>query len=142
MPRPVTGRALWATIAVAIGVAVPAHAGPPQPGAATAAAPLVTIGGPAQLRAARVIQFPVYCSRPCFVKVTVKLVMPGPDLISTVSDEIYPGRPKVDRLTLNRPATDQLKASFREARLWAVARARNLATGARQTDRRSFEFKL
>lgn len=121
---------------------MPAHAGPPPTGAATAGAPLVKIGGPAKLRVARVLQFPIYCSRPCFVKVTATLVMPGPNPVSTVSARIQPGRPKVDRFRLNRPAIDQLKASFREARLRAVAWARDRETGARQTDRRGFRFKL
>jgi hypothetical protein len=145
-PKHVTGKEVClrrvATAAIAMALLVP------LPGSAAGAegvmsgAPLVKIGGPAKLKAARVLEFPVYCSRPCFVKVTVKLLLPGPNLVLTDATTIQPGRPKVDRLKLNRPATVALKENYREARLEVIARARNLETGARAVARRTFKFHL
>ena len=112
------------------------------PTASAGTQPLVRIGGPAKLQAARVLQFPIYCSAPCFVKVTARLVWPGADLVSTVSTTIQPGRPKIDRLTLNGPATAHLKENYRQSHLRVIARARNLDTNAKQNDQRTFGFKL
>lgn len=112
------------------------------PVASAGTQPLVTIGGPGKLQAARVLQFPIRCSEPCFVKVTSRLVWPGPDLVSTVSTTIQPGQPKVDRLTLNGPATQHLKDNYKQSHLRVIARARNLETNAKQNDQRTFGFKL
>ncbi len=120
------------------GVAAPAAAGGAK---ARSAAPLVRIGGPAKLKAARKLTFLLACSAPCRVTVTVKLILPGPNLVSTVSGVIQPGHPRPDTLTLNASATHDLKASYRQCRLKVIARARNLSTNARQTARRTFLFK-
>ena len=103
--------------------------------------PLVKIGGPAKLQAAKRLQFPIYCSAPCFVKVTARIAWPGADLVSTVSAVIQPGHPKVDHLTLNGPATAHLKATYQQSHLRVIARARNLETNAHQNARRTFGFK-
>jgi hypothetical protein len=103
--------------------------------------PLVKIGGPPKIQAASHIQFPIYCSAPCFVKVTARFDWPGADLVSTVSSTIQPGHPKVDRLTLNGPATAHLKANYKQSHLKVIARARNLETNAHQNDNRTFGFK-
>jgi len=132
-------RVAIAAIAMALLAPVPSATGS---AATTSGAPLVRIGGPAKLKVARVLQFPIYCSRPCFVKVTVKLILPGPNLVLSDTTTIQPGRPKIDRLTLNRPATAVLKENYRVARLEVIARARNLETGARAEDRRTFRFHL
>ena len=103
--------------------------------------PLVKIGGPQKLQAAQRLQFPIYCSEPCFVKVTARIAWPGADLVSTVSAVMQPGLPKVDHLTLNGPATAHLKETYRQARLKVVARARNLETNAHRNARKIFGFK-
>jgi hypothetical protein len=103
---------------------------------------LVKIGGAPKLRAAKRLQFPVYCSKPCFVKVTSRFVWPGPDLALTSSTTIQPGHPKLDRITLNDPATAHLKANYQQSHLRVIARARNLETNAHQNDERSFGFHL
>ena len=128
----ITGVAALSLIVVGLGPVASSGAG---------SRPLVKIGGPPKLQAASHIQFPIYCSSPCFVKVTARLAWPGPDLVSTVSSTIQPGHPKVDRLVLNGPATAHLKANYRQSHLKVVARARNLENGARQNDRRRFGFK-
>jgi hypothetical protein len=110
--------------------------------ATSSATPLVRIGGPPKLRAAKRLQFPVFCSRPCFVKVTSRFAWPGPDLVLTSATTIQPGHPKVDRITLNGAATDYLKANWQQSHLRVIARARDLATNAHQNDLRSFGFHL
>jgi hypothetical protein len=110
--------------------------------ATTSGARLVRIGGPPKLKAAKRMQFPVHCSAPCFVKVTSRFDWPGPDLVLTSSTTIQPGQPKVDRITLNGPATAHLKANYRQSHLRVIARARNLETNAHQNDNRSFGFHL
>jgi hypothetical protein len=110
--------------------------------ATTSGAPLVRIGGAPKLQAAKRLQFPVFCSRPCFVKVTSRFAWPGPDLVLTSATTIQPGQPKVDRITLNGPATAHLKSNYRQSHLKVIARARNLETNAHQNDVRIFGFHL
>lgn len=110
--------------------------------ATSSGVPLVRIGGPPKLKAAKRLQFPIYCSSPCFVKVTSRFDWPGADLVLTSSTIIQPGHPKVDRITLNGPATSHLKANYQHSHLRVIARARNLETNAHQNDQRTFGFHL
>ena len=119
------------------GTAAPAGAGP----ADARSLPLVKIGGPNRLKAARTLRFFLTCRADCHVSVTAKLILPGPNLVTTVSGFIDAGRTRPDTLTLNGGATHALKANFRQCRLKVIVRGRNLDTGAHQTARRTFRFK-
>jgi hypothetical protein len=110
--------------------------------ATSSAVPLVRIGGPPKLQAAKRLQFPIYCSEPCFVKVISRFAWPGADLVLTSATTLQPGHPKVDRITLNPPATEYLKANYLRSHLQVIARARNLETNAHRSDARSFGFHL
>ena len=133
--RRVLTAAIATTVLLGVGAAQVASSG-------AAGRPLVKIGGPPKLQAASNLQFPIYCSSPCFVKVTARIAWPGADLVSTVSATIQPGHPKVDRLTLNGPATAHLKSTYKRSHLKVVARARNLDTNSHQNDKRTFGFHL
>jgi hypothetical protein len=108
--------------------------------ATATAAPLIRIGGPAKLKVRKVLKFPIFCSHPCFATVTTKLILPGPNLHTTVSGSV--GRRTAIKLRLNGTLRDYLKDHYRQSRLKVIARARNLDTNAHATARRTFRFHL
>ncbi len=110
-------------------------------GADASAGPPVRIGGPLKLRAAKVLEFPIFVSADSFVKIQGKLRFPGPDLRVNLSGTILQGQPRAVKLTLNGAARDELKADFRVSSLKVIATARNLATNVKHTARKTFGFK-
>lgn len=110
-------------------------------GAGASAAPPVRIGGPNKLKAAKVLQFPLYVSADSFVKIGGVLRLPGPNIPVNLSGTILQGHPKVVKLTLNGPARDDLKANFRVSSLKITVTARNLVTSIKHTARKTFGFK-
>lgn len=133
-------RVSLAAVAIAALMLLPGAPAGAQSDATASRAPLIKIGGPPKLKVRRVLRFPIFCSDPCFAQVTSKLRLPGPNLNVTVSGNV--GRRTVIRLVLNAALRNYLKANYRQSRLRVVARARNLATNAHATDRRTFRFRL
>ena len=129
-----------AVVAVAALMLLPGASASARPGASASSGPLIKIGGPARLEVRKVLKFPIFCSHPCFAVVTTKLILPGPNLHTTVSGSV--GRRTPIKLTLNGALRDFLKDNYREAKLKVVARARNLDTNAHATARRTFRFRL
>ena len=115
-----------------------------QAGAGDATAsgkPLAKIVGPDRLAPAKVLQFKIYCSVNCAVHVTVKLIIPGPNVVTTASATTSPGHPLTDKITLLKNTPADLKANYRVSRLKVILRARNTDTQAKRTFRRTFRFK-
>jgi hypothetical protein len=125
----------FATMSVAAGQAAASG------GADASAGPPVRIGGPHKLKAAKVLEFPIFVSADSLVKVQGALRLPGPNIGVNVSGTILQGHPREVKLTLNGPAKNNLKTNYKVSSLKIIVTARNLLTNIKHTARKTFRFK-
>lgn len=121
-----------------------AAAGPAIAGqdTATVSAGFVHIRGPEKLKPRKRLEIPIRCSVDCHIKVTTRLVLPGPNVGPTVTTgDLSPTAPRNLILTLNDLARDSLRKHFDSARLKVRVSAVDIASGASASDRKTFRFK-
>jgi hypothetical protein len=102
---------------------------------------LVAYSGPAKVKAAKRISFPVICAVTCNLSADMTLALPGPNLGPvTVQGSLQAGQAGEPFIKPNGPALQDLKANLGRSKLITSITATDVTTGETDTDTRTFKF--